>query len=98
MAPIFNKAFFLGSLSRSSGILQNLQNAKIFAYSLRKNSKKKIKKLLPKNKFKMAAKFKMATKTKFSYVTKKTLVCLKTFGQFDYALSYLAEPRRFLNF
>jgi hypothetical protein len=58
MAPIFNMAFFFTSFSRSSRIRQKLQNAKVFAYSLRINSKKK--NLLPKNKFKMAAKFKMA--------------------------------------
>jgi hypothetical protein len=44
-------------------IRQKLQNAKVLAYSLGKNSKKN---LLPKNKFKMAAKFTMATKTKFA--------------------------------
>jgi hypothetical protein len=42
------------------------------------------KKMLPNNKFKMAAKFKMATKTQFAYVAKKTLVHLKVFGQLDY--------------
>jgi hypothetical protein len=49
MAPIFNMVFFLASFSRSSGIRQKLQNAKIFAFSLRTKSKKNKKNLLPKN-------------------------------------------------
>jgi hypothetical protein len=40
MAPTFNMAFFLASLSRSSRIRQKVLNAKIFAYSGRTNSKK----------------------------------------------------------
>jgi hypothetical protein len=46
MEPIFNMAFFLASFSKSSCIRQKLQNAKFFAYSLRKKSKLKIKKFV----------------------------------------------------
>jgi hypothetical protein len=49
MAPIFNMAFFLASFSRSSGIRQNIKNAKIFeilkflanARASRKDAKKR---------------------------------------------------------
>jgi hypothetical protein len=39
MAPTFNMAFFFASFSRCSRIRQKLQNAKVFAYCLRTNSK-----------------------------------------------------------